>query len=72
MAFQAHINISETNFHSYNKTLYAKTDDLKMESNDWPIGPPGYGFPPELASLDSVLVKATGDGSTHPLYLQST
>ncbi|VDD96823.1 unnamed protein product [Enterobius vermicularis] len=33
-----------------------------MESNDWPIGPPGYGFPPELASLDSVLVKATGDG----------
>ncbi|CAJ0579001.1 unnamed protein product, partial [Mesorhabditis spiculigera] len=30
---------------------------------DWPIGPPGYGFPAEIAKLDSVLIKARGDGN---------
>ncbi|VDN24825.1 unnamed protein product [Cylicostephanus goldi] len=35
----------------------------EVEENDWPIGPPGYGFPHHLADLDAVLVKAAGDGS---------
>ncbi|VDP54520.1 unnamed protein product [Heligmosomoides polygyrus] len=33
------------------------------EVHDWPVGPPGYGFPHHLARLDSVLVPAAGDGS---------
>ncbi|VDM84216.1 unnamed protein product, partial [Strongylus vulgaris] len=35
----------------------------RYQENDWPIGPPGYGFPDHLANLDAVLVKAAGDGS---------
>ena len=31
-------------------------------TDDWPIGPPGYGFPKEIADLDGILVRATGDG----------
>lgn len=33
-------------------------------TDDWPIGPPGYGFPRELSNLDGLLIRATGDGST--------
>ncbi|KAK6055614.1 hypothetical protein COOONC_06881 [Cooperia oncophora] len=41
-----------------------KSIPKELEENDWPVGPPGYGYPDHLARLDSVLVKATGDGST--------
>ena len=57
---------------SSKKPTAAKTDKstissiLSTSSNDWPIGPPGYGFPGHLADLDGVLIKATGDGSKSP------
>ncbi|EYC27876.1 hypothetical protein Y032_0008g229 [Ancylostoma ceylanicum] len=38
----------------------------ELEENDWPVGPPGYGFPDHLADLDAVLVKAAGDGMPMP------
>ncbi|ETN83805.1 CC domain protein [Necator americanus] len=42
----------------------ANSTSNEHEENDWPVGPPGYGFPEHLADLDAILVKATGDGST--------
>ncbi|TKR77645.1 hypothetical protein L596_018576 [Steinernema carpocapsae] len=38
---------------------------------DWPVGPPGIGFPQELATLDQVLVKASGDGTSCAAGFQS-
>lgn len=37
-------------------------DTALLKEDDWPVGPPGYGFPENLADLDSILVPATGDG----------
>ncbi|CAD6185734.1 unnamed protein product [Caenorhabditis auriculariae] len=41
-----------------------KKIDLTAPLADFPVGPPGYGFPEHLATLDDVLIKATGDGNS--------
>ncbi|KAK0416796.1 hypothetical protein QR680_012690 [Steinernema hermaphroditum] len=38
---------------------------------DWPVGPPGLGFPVELTTLDQVLVRASGDGISCAAGFQS-
>uniref|UniRef100_A0A8R1I918 CC domain-containing protein n=2 Tax=Caenorhabditis japonica TaxID=281687 RepID=A0A8R1I918_CAEJA len=43
------------------KKANRKPDPLNPQ-NDFPIGPPGYGFPRHLSKLDEVLIKAQGDG----------
>ncbi|CAJ0942768.1 unnamed protein product, partial [Mesorhabditis belari] len=44
------------------RALKRETMVLKAAA-DWPIGPPGRGFPMEISKLDSVLIKARGDGN---------
>ena len=43
-------------------TSMNSNDTALLKEDDWPVGPPGYGFPENLADLDSILVPATGDG----------
>ncbi|CAB3402109.1 unnamed protein product [Caenorhabditis bovis] len=64
------LNINNNNNNNRNKKQHKKPtkkefDTLLTEAvADFPVGPPGYGFPEHLANLDEVLVKASGDGTT--------
>uniref|UniRef100_A0AC35F7Y1 Uncharacterized protein n=1 Tax=Panagrolaimus sp. PS1159 TaxID=55785 RepID=A0AC35F7Y1_9BILA len=39
-----------------------KKDILNETVADFPIGPPGFGLPSEISTLDRVLIKASGNG----------
>ncbi|WKX98463.1 hypothetical protein Q1695_013834 [Nippostrongylus brasiliensis] len=48
---------------SLTKSAEHRREAEQLKGDDWPVGPPGYGFPPHLTHLDSLLVRATGDGN---------
>ena len=45
------------------KTLQKSSNNILNETvADFPVGPPGYGLPSEISTLDRVLIKASGNG----------
>ncbi|EGT33798.1 hypothetical protein CAEBREN_18362 [Caenorhabditis brenneri] len=57
--------INKSNRKKHRKQSKKKNDSSLADpllQNDFPIGPPGYGFPEHLSKLDEVLIRAQGDG----------
>ncbi|CAP29615.2 Protein CBG10108 [Caenorhabditis briggsae] len=57
-----HISSSNMKKHRKPKKKEQSPSDPLLPQNDFPIGPPGYGFPEHLSKLDEVLIRAQGDG----------
>uniref|UniRef100_A0AC34FN27 Uncharacterized protein n=1 Tax=Panagrolaimus sp. ES5 TaxID=591445 RepID=A0AC34FN27_9BILA len=59
---QSCIGHTKTIRHVARKEKLTKKDMLNETVADFPIGPPGFGLPREISTLDRVLIKASGNG----------